>query len=383
MSPVRPLHNFSAGPAILPAPVLERASAAVHELKSKGHSDGASGAGLSILEISHRGRDYTEINEQAIDLCHEVLGIPRTHQVMFLQGGASLQFAMVPMNLNRPNRVSCYVDTGVWAGKAIKESRVLGETRVLASAQETGFDHIPEIGEIPSDASYLHLTTNNTIYGTEYPEIPRVRDDIPLVVDASSHIGSRPLDFSRVALGYAGAQKNLGPSGVTLVFADKDLLKDTAATVSSVPHYLRYTTHAKTPGVYNTPNTFGVLVLKLVLEWLRDEGGIEAAATRNAEKSSKLYTLLDSSSLFDAHALPGHRSHMNIPWTLRAPTDAKPDAKPDALTVRFLSEAQAAGFSGLKGHRSVGGCRASIYNALPIASVNALVEFMREFERKA
>lgn len=372
------LWNFSAGPAILPQSVLERAAEAVHELRQGGHAKDGAGVGMSILEISHRSAPYEAITFGAEKLCHEVLGIPETHQVLFLQGGASLQFVMVPLNLREADKFAAYVDTGVWSGRAIAESEGLGATRVLASSKATNYDRIPEFPAADgyAGASYLHITTNNTIYGTEYREIPEAQGGVPLVIDFSSHAGSRPMALERAALGYAGAQKNLGPSGVTLVYVRKDLLAKKPA--GHVPVYLRYGTHAKEPSLYNTPNTFGVLVLKLVLEWVRDEGGLAAIGARNERKAQRLYDVLDRSALFQAHAQPGSRSNMNVTWTC----GRAPEAQREALAKKFLAEAQALGFDGLKGHRSVGGFRASIYNAFPEAGVVALCEFIAEFERK-
>jgi phosphoserine aminotransferase len=371
-------YNLSAGPAILPPEVFERTAAAVRELALPG--DDALESKLSILEISHRSKTFERVHFGAIALCHDVLGIPRTHKVLFLQGGASTQFAMVPMNLRQPGKPCCYIDTGVWSKKAIAESKLLGETRVVASAASTdggvGYDHIPALPDAASyrDGSYLHITSNNTIYGTEWEQLPAI-EGVPLVVDLSSNIGSRPMGIERVAMGYAGAQKNLGPSGVTLAFLHEDLLAREPDGV--VPTMLRYATHAKEDSLYNTPNTFGILVLLHVLEWMRDHGGVEGVGAVNQRKADKLYALLDGSALYRPHAKPGSRSRMNVTWTL----DGKDDAERDARTKKFLAAAEAAGFSGLKGHRLVGGCRASIYNAFPEAGVDALVAFMREFER--
>ena len=373
MSPGSRPFNFSAGPAILPPPVYAEAAEAVRELRKDGHT-ADEGCGLSILEISHRSADYSTIHASAIELCHDVLNIPRTHRVLFLQGGASLQFAMIPLNFHQNGKVATYVDTGVWSDKAIRESQVVGETKVVASSADSGYDHIPDLPAPLPDASYFHITTNNTIYGTEFQKIPDIGGACPLFVDCSSHIGSRPLDFDRVAFGYAGAQKNLGPSGVTLAFIHEDLL---ASEPEGLPHYLRYSTHAKKP-IYNTPNTFGVLVLKLVLEWLRDQGGLNAMETANRGKADALYHLLDGSELYRPRAQAGHRSLMNVVWTLAG----KDDAEIQARTERFLAEASGAGFSGLKGHRLAGGCRASIYNAFPQEGVDALVQFMADFERR-
>jgi phosphoserine aminotransferase len=375
------IYNFSAGPAILPPEVLERAAAAVLELRTDAHADDGRGIGLSLLEISHRSPDYEAIHAAAIELVHEVLGIPRSCDVLLLQGGASLQFAMVPLNFARAGTTACYVDTGSWSSNAIKESKTIAEVRghetaVIASSKPSNYDHIPALPEtLPANASYVHVTSNNTIFGTEYEQIPRF--DAPVIVDASSNIGSRPMGLEHTTLGYAGAQKNLGPSGVTLVWFDREWAKQEVP--AGVPVFLRYQTHVEKDGMYNTPNTFGALVLKLTLEWVRANGGVAGMAARNQQKADALYTLLDGSSLFVAHAKPGSRSRMNVTWTLAG----APEAEREALTKRFVSEAEAAGFSGIKGHRSVGGCRASIYNAFPLAGVTALCEFMREFERGA
>ncbi len=365
--------NFSAGPAILPPAVFERTAAAVRSLDVPG--DDSLESRLSILEISHRSKTYEAIHEEAIALCHEVLGVPAGYAVLFVQGGASQQFAAVPMNLAQSDRPAAYIDTGVWARKAIEESEALGATQVVASSKASGYDRIPAMPSAASyaGASYLHITSNNTIYGTEWEDMPDT-GDTPLVVDFSSNIGARPMALDRVSLGYCGAQKNLGPSGVTLVFMRKELLA--RKPVGYVPTMLRYTTHAENNSLYNTPNTFGIMVLRNVLSWVKDEGGAEAMGRRNGRKATAIYGVLDASSLYAAHAQPGSRSTMNVTWTLQG-KDA------EVLTKRFLAEAEAAGLSGLKGHRSVGGCRASIYNAFPEAGVTVLCEFMREFERKA
>ncbi len=371
--------NFSAGPAVLPQPVLERVAAAVGSLASAGAWSGGIEQDLSILEISHRGKAFSAIHERAIELVHEVIGIPRDHRVMFLQGGASLQFCMVPMNLARSGKVACYVETGAWAKKAIAEAERIGPTRVVASSRDTGFDRIPDLpGEAAlGDAAYLHITTNNTIYGTEYGELPSPPSGVPLVADLSSDIASRPMPLDRVALGYAGAQKNLGPSGVTLVFGRKDLLDD--SDPEHLPAYLRYRTFAKAGGLYNTPNTFGILVLSAVLEWVRDEGGVAAMGERNARKARKIYEVLDAHDVYEPHARPSDRSQMNVTFRLAG---ASEDERAER-TARFLADAEAAGFSGLKGHRSVGGVRASIYNAFPEAGVDAFVQFLRDFASRA
>jgi len=373
------IRNFSAGPAILPPSVIERASEGLKELRQNGHDPTASGIGLSILEISHRSPPYDAVTKGAEQLCHEVLGIPKTHQVLFLQGGASLQFAMVPMNLCREGKPACYIDTGAWSTKAIAESEQLGPTKVVASSKPTGFDRIPGVpaADTYADASYLHITTNNTIYGTEFAEIPTVAGGIPLVADMSSDIGSRAFAYDRIDLGFAGAQKNLGPSGVTLVFIRRELLAQ--APAATVPKILRYATHAKNPSLYNTPNTFGVFVLKLMLDWLKGEGGVEAISARNQRKAKALYDVLDKSSLYTPIAQAGSRSLMNVSWTL----GGAPEAAREELTTRFLAGASERGLSGLKGHRSVGGLRASIYNAFPEDGVHELCSYMKEFEQGA
>ncbi len=369
--------NFSAGPAILPGPVLERVAEATRALGGSGHAQGYPEAKLSIMEISHRSRAFDEIHNRALELVHEVIGVPRSHQVLVLQGGASLQFCMVPMNLGQRGKTAGYVDTGVWSAKAIKESKMLGTTEIVASSKDSNYDHIPAL-PAPStyqNASYLHITSNNTVYGTEFSELPDT-GEVPLVVDLSSDVASRQMDLERVTLGFAGAQKNLGPSGVTLVFLHKDVLEWEVEGV--VPSMLRYTTHAQKNSLYNTPNTFGILVLECVLDWVKEQGGVDAVAATNERKAGKLYARLDESALFSPHARRDSRSWMNVTWTLTG----RDDSEIQARTTRFLAEATAVGFNGLKGHRSVGGCRASIYNAFPEAGVDALVAFMEEFERK-
>ncbi|MEM6990543.1 MAG: 3-phosphoserine/phosphohydroxythreonine transaminase [Myxococcota bacterium] len=374
--PDRPF-NFSAGPAILPGPVLARTAAAITALNVEG--DDSLEARLSILEISHRSKTYDAIHSEAKALCHEVIGIPMSHKVLFLQGGASLQFSMVPMNLRAEGRPAAYIDTGTWSTKAIKESRLLGPTEVLATSETTGFDRIPALPEVSAydGASYLHITSNNTIYGTEWASLPKLESDTPLVVDLSSDIASRPMALDSVAVGYAGAQKNLGPSGLTVAFVREDLLSRELPGV--VPSLLRYRTHADKDSLFNTPNTFGIMVLRNVLDWVKEQGGVAAVGAVNRRKADKLYAVLDASSLFRGHAAKDSRSTMNVTWTLAAGDEAQSAE----ATQRFLAAAAEAGMSGLKGHRSVGGCRASIYNAFPEAGVDALCEFMREFERTA
>lgn len=372
----RPL-NFSSGPAILPLEVLERAKEALGQLGTPSEL-GLEGR-LSILEISHRSRAFASIHERAIERVHTVLGVPRAHRVLLLQGGASLQFAMVGMNLLEPQRRACFIDTGVWSTKAYKETAHLGPTEIVASSAETRYDRIPAFPEPEryAGASYLHITTNNTIYGTEFAEIPRSEGGVPLVADMSSNIGSRPMALERLGLGYAGAQKNLGPSGLTLVFIEESLLA--RKPLPNVPTFLHYRSHADNNSLLNTPNTFGILVLDLVLEWMESQGGVAALGERNARKADKLYRVLDESALYRPHAQRGSRSTMNVAWTLAGDTEEERDRR----TKAFLAASEANGLSGLKGHRSVGGCRASIYNAFPESGVDTLCEFLREYERTA
>jgi len=368
--------NFAAGPAILPLEVLERAKEALTSLDLP--SDQGLESKLSILEISHRSRAFETIHERAIERVYSVLGVPRTHRVLFLQGGASLQFAMVGMNLLQPGARACFVDTGVWSAKAIKETSFLGPVEVVASSAQSGYDRIPAFPEPEryAGASYLHITTNNTIYGTEFPELPEA-EGVPLVADMSSNIGSRPMPLERVALGYAGAQKNLGPSGLTLVFLEESLLQ--RKPMPHVPTILHYRAHAEQNSLLNTPNTFAILVLDIMLGWIAEQGGVAELGLRNGRKASKLYRLLDESELYRPHAMAGSRSQMNVTWTMTGATAEERDAR----TQAFLKASEAAGLSGLKGHRSVGGCRASIYNAFPESGVDVLCDFMRDFERKA
>ena len=348
--PERP-YNFSAGPAILPGPVLARTADAVRSLG--GNPDAPLESQLSILEISHRSATYDAIHNEAIALCHEVIGVPASHKVLLLQGGASLQFAAVPMNLRVQGRSACYVDTGAWSTKAIKESKLQGETTVLASSKETGFDRIPALpsAEAYADASYLHITTNNTIFGTEWAELPALAGDVPLVADLSSNIASRPMALDRVAVGYAGAQKNLGPSGLTVVFVREDLLGRESA--APTPSLLRWSSHADKNSLLNTPNTFGIMVLRNVLSWIRDEGGVAAVGTRNRSKADKLYAVLDDAAMYHPHAQAGSRSTMNVTWTLAGESDEAPRS----LDQAFLG--------GGRGRRVFGAQGAPLRGGLP------------------
>ncbi|MCM2269113.1 MAG: 3-phosphoserine/phosphohydroxythreonine transaminase [Thermoanaerobaculia bacterium] len=357
------LFNFSAGPAVLPLPVLEQAQRDLLSLP---------GAGMSVLEMSHRSAAFEAICSGAEDDFRRLGGISDDFAVLFLQGGATLQFAMVAMNLLPAGGTADYIETGTWAEKAIADARKFGDVHVAASSKATNHDRVPAPAEMRFSAApaYVHMTSNNTIFGTQFHDLPQVPAGVPLVNDASSDIFSRPVDFSRFALTYAGGQKNLSIAGLTVVVVRRDLL-DRAP--SSVPAYLRYATHAKERSLYNTPPAFGIYILNLVLKHLIAEGGLAATAERNERKAAKLYAAIDGSGgYYRGHAQPGSRSRMNI--TYRLPNEA--------LEKAFVEEATAQGLDGLKGHRSVGGIRASIYNAFPEAGVDALVDFMADFRRR-
>ncbi len=359
--PVHRIFNFSAGPAVLPLPVLEQAQQDLLALPN---------VGMSVMEISHRSKPFDEIIHGAEADLRTLGGVPSNYKVLFLQGGASQQFSMVPMNLLSAGSVADYVITGDWSKKALKEAKKVGATSISASTEDGGFKRIPEASELrfTPGAAYVHLTANNTIVGTEWPYVPETTG-APLISDASSNIFSRPIDVSKFGLIYAGAQKNLGPSGVTVVIIREDLL---ARSSDTLPSMLNYKVFADNGSLYNTPPVFGIYILRLVLKWLLDNGGLEAIAKVNDRKARVLYDELDRTPFWRPHADRNCRSAMNV--TFRLPTED--------LEKQFVKEATAAGFDGLKGHRSVGGLRASIYNAFPEAGVQALVEFMREFEKK-
>jgi phosphoserine aminotransferase len=358
---VHRIYNFSAGPAVLPLPVLEEAQRDLVALP---------GVGMSVLEISHRSAPFDEIMRGAETDFRALAGIPAGYTVLFLQGGASLQFSMVPMNLLAPGATADYIVTGDWGKKALKEAKKAGATHVAASTEAGNFAEIPSQADLAltPGAAYVHMTSNNTIHGTEWSYVPEV-GDVPLVCDMSSDMYSRPLDVSRYGVIYAGAQKNLGPSGVTVVVIREDLL---ARSSDALPAMLNYRTQAENGSLYNTPPVFGIYILRLVLKWLVDIGGLPAIHTINERKAGHLYAELDRSAFWRPHAKPGSRSLMNV--TFRLPSEE--------LEKRFVKESTAAGFDGLKGHRSVGGLRASIYNAFPEQGVIDLVHFMREFEGK-
>jgi phosphoserine aminotransferase len=355
------IFNFSAGPGVLPLPVLEEAQRDLISLP---------GVGMSILEISHRSKTFDEIINQAETGLRELLGLGKNHHVLFLQGGASLQFSMVPMNLLPMDSSADYIVTGAWSKKAVKEAKRVGTVNIAATTADGNFARIPGQDELELDpkAAYVHFTTNNTIFGTEWAREPEV-GDVPLIADASSDILSRPIPAEKYGLIYAGAQKNMGPSGVTLVIIRDDLLSRIPDGLHTM---LDYRTHIEAKSLYNTPNTFGIYIIHLVCKWLRGKGGLEGMQRENEEKANILYGTIDSSSFYRGHADPDSRSLMNV--TFRLPSEA--------LERQFATEATAAGLDGLKGHRSVGGIRASIYNAFPKEGVEVLVSFMKEFEKK-
>ncbi len=349
-------HNFSAGPCILPQEVMQKASQAVVELD---------GMGLSLIEISHRSPEFVAIIEKARSLALALLGLEgQGYNALFLQGGASTQFLMTAYNLLE--KKAGYINTGTWSVKAIKEARLFGEVIEVASSQAQRFNHIPKTYTIPGDLDYLHLTSNNTIYGTQFKAFPKA--DVPLVCDMSSDIFSRQLDFSQFDLIYAGAQKNMGPAGTTLVVVKEDLLGKVSR---KIPSMMDYKVHIGKDSMFNTPSVFAVYVSMLTLQWLKDLGGIKVIEKTNEAKAKLLYNTIDQNPVFSGIAAQEDRSLMNATFTI---TDEKLKDKFDALC-------REAGISGIKGHRSVGGYRASLYNALPLESVKVLVEVMNELDR--
>jgi phosphoserine aminotransferase len=354
------IFNFSAGPAVLPVPVLEQAREEMLSLP---------GVGMSVMEISHRSKTFDAIHQSAKAGLKELLGIPEGYHVLFLQGGASLQFSMVPQNFLPGGGSADYILTGSWGKKAIKEAKKLGAVSVAADMADSRYNRTPAQDELKLDpnAAYVHITSNETIEGVEWKEEPG-GGDVPLVCDASSDICSRPVDVSKYAIIYAGAQKNLGPSGLTVVILRDDLLQKIP---DGLPTMLDYRTHAQADSLYNTPNTWGIYILDLVCKWMKEQGGLEAMRQQNEGKARKIYEAIDSTAFYRGHAARESRSTMNV--TFRLPSEE--------LEKKFTAEATAAGLDGLKGHRSVGGIRASIYNAFPAEGVDALVSFMREFER--
>lgn len=351
------IHNYSAGPCILPPEVLQEAADAVRQWE---------GQGLSLIEMSHRSKPFVAVMDECRALTKELLGLPDRFEVLYLQGGASLGFLTAAYNFLPVGGRAAYTDTGTWAANAIKEARHLGEVDVVASSKSENYDHIPALGEVHSGHAYLHVTTNNTIYGTQYAEMPSV--SVPLVADMSSDIMSRTFDPEPFALIYGGVQKNMGPAGAVMYAVDRERL---GATGRSIPSYLDLNVHLNKDSMFNTPPVFSVFTTMLTLRWLKAQGGVAAIQRVNEAKSALLYSEIDRNPLFVGHAKMGSRSHMNVTFRLND----------EAHAGAFDKAWNEAGISGLKGHRSVGGYRASMYNALPLESVQVLVDVMKELER--
>ncbi len=352
------VHNFSAGPAILPKEAIEESISGLRDFKE---------TGMSAIEVSHRGEAWTEQMDEITHLVRKLLNVPEGYSVIFLQGGATTQFAMAPMNLLPSNGKAAYLNTGNWSKKAIKEAKKFGHVEIPASSEDQNFNYIPKDFQCPEDASYLHVTSNNTIFGTQMRSFPEC--DCPLVADMSSEIFSRPIDISQFDLIYAGAQKNMGPAGVTLVIINDKILGNVDR---DIPEVFNYQTHIDKASLYNTPPVPSIYISYNVLKWIEEQGGVKAMQDRNGEKSRLLYEEIDRNSLFEGTAAKEDRSPMNATFV----------AKDSEYERKFLQEASENNFVGLKGHRSVGGFRASMYNALPRESVEALVEFMQDFEQR-
>jgi phosphoserine aminotransferase len=353
--------NFSAGPAVLPEPVLQKAAEEMLDWHR---------SGTSVMEMSHRGKEFVAIHAQAEADLRELLRIPKHYKVLFLQGGAAAQFAMIPLNLLRGKSGADYINTGQWSTKAIGEAKKFCKVNVAASSQDQNFSYVPEQKhwKLDPSAAYVHITSNETIGGVEFHWTPDT-GDVPLVTDASSHILSRQIDVSRYGLIYAGAQKNIGPAGLTIVIVREDLIGHSAPATPSV---FDFKVQAENDSMYNTPPTYGIYIAGLVFEWLKSLGGVAAMEQTNIKKANLLYDYLDQTEFYHSPVAKRDRSRMNVPFTLRSET----------LDSAFLKAAEARNLTQLKGHRSVGGMRASIYNAMPIEGVQALVQFMREFERE-
>jgi phosphoserine aminotransferase len=354
------IFNFSAGPAMLPEAVLQQAQSEMLDWQ---------GSGMSVMEMSHRGKEFMSIAEQAEADLRQLLAVPDNYKVLFLQGGASSQFAMAPMNLTRNNKRVDYINTGSWSKKAIAEAKRIAEVNIAATTETSKFTTTPAQSELnlSGDAAYVHYTPNETIQGVEFPYVPET-GEVPLVADFSSTILSRPIDVSRYGIIYAGAQKNIGPAGLTLAIVREDLIGE---AIDGTPVMFQYATHSENGSMYNTPPTYGWYLAGLVFKWLLDKGGLSAMAEINRRKAQALYSVIDASGFYANPVAVESRSWMNVPFTLADPE----------LDAPFLQQAGAAGLKTLKGHRSVGGMRASIYNAMPEQGVQALIEFMKEFER--
>lgn len=355
------VYNFSAGPSMLPEQVLKTAAA---EMLEYGES------GQSVMEMSHRSKEYDAIIKQAEADLRDIMNIPNNYEVLFLQGGASTQFAMVPLNLMTKNHKADYIITGQWANKAYKEAARYGEARAVASSADKTYSYIPKTvkADFDPEADYVHICMNNTIYGTKYHELPDT-GDIPLVADISSCILSEPIDVSKFGVLYAGAQKNVAPAGVTIVIIRKDLIGN---AMDITPTMLNYATHSENESMFNTPPCYTIYIAGLVFKWIKEMGGLTEMKKYNEKKAKILYDFLDSSKLFKGTVVAEDRSLMNVPFVTGN----------DELDAKFVSEAKKAGFVNIKGHRSVGGMRASIYNAMPIEGVEKLVEFMKKFEEE-
>lgn len=354
-------YNFNAGPSALPLEVLQKAQAELVDFK---------GTGMSVMELSHRSAAFEEVHNEAIARLRKLYEIPENYEVLFLQGGASLQFSMIPMNFLKEGQKASYIQTGAWSEKAFKEAALFGTPVLAASTQENNYKNIPALSDIQIDkeSAYVHLTSNNTIFGTQWKTFPNT-GNIPLIADMSSDILSKKVDVSNFAMIYAGAQKNLGPSGVTVVIIRKDLLENAN---SNIPTILKYTTHSKNNSLYNTPPTFGIYMLGEVLKWMEEQGGLEVIEQRNEEKAKYIYDVIDNSNgFYFGHATKESRSLMNITFRVAD----------EELEKKFLAEAKEEGFVGLNGHRSVGGCRASAYNAVPVETCMTLSEFMVKFQQ--
>ena len=355
------VHNFNAGPATLPVPVLERARDEMLDWAN---------TGMSVMEVSHRSKEFDAMHHEAMSLVKELMGWPDGYKVLWLQGGASTQFLMVPQNLSVPGKPMEYVNTGAWSKKAIKEAKLFGEVKVVASSEDKNFSYIPKDVSFSEDAAFAHITGNNTIFGTEWHYDPKVPSDVPLVVDMSSNLMDKVIDVKRIALLYAGVQKNLGPAGVTLAVIREDLLPKAP---EKAPTMLKYSTHAAEDSLFNTPPCWAIYICKLVLEYMKEKGGVPNFERINREKAKLLYDAIDASGgFYKGHAEVGSRSLMNV--TFKLPTED--------MEKQIVDEAKKAGMVGLKGHRSVGGMRASIYNAMSMDGVKHLVEFLKDFQAK-
>lgn len=355
-------YNFNAGPAALPLEVLQQAQQEFVDYK---------GIGMSIMEISHRSKEYEQVNQETQQLFRELVGIPDNYKILFLQGGASTQFGMIPMNFAREGKVMSYVHTGAWASKAIKEAKLFGDVQVAYNGKDNNYTRVPIASEIQvaENANFVHITSNETIGGVQFKEFPTF-GDIPVIADMSSDILCKPFDITPFGMVYAGAQKNLGPSGVTVAIVREDLL---VGEPENIPTMMKYSTHVENDSLYNTPPSFSVYMVNLVLKWLKGQGGLAAIEQKNIAKTDLIYNTIDASGgFFKGVADVSSRSTMNVTFRMEN----------EELEAKFAKEAQAAGFVGLKGHRSVGGLRASTYNAVPHEALEALQQFMVEFQRK-